>query len=125
MRWCFGARLLTTPSTMDSDMMLHINWSQVKGLVEHLARKGFQPESDILAMVLFRDNEKTPTKVTVKLDALQEFLFRVDSDPKVIGVFLFDTTINKPLWSAQAAEKAEKLEAIPNSGHPSIISEFK
>jgi len=104
-------------------MMLRINWTQVRGLKEHLARQGFLPDSDILAMILYKSAE--PSKLKIKFEKLQEFLFDLDGDANVVGIFLFDTTINKPLWSAKAAERQEALETIPVSGHPTVITEFK
>ena len=103
--------------------MLKINWSQIKNLQAHLARQGFHPESEILAMIIFKKNETAKHKV--KFGQLQEFLFTLEGDPSIVGIFLFDTTVNKPLWSAKLEERKDSIETIPSSGHNTIISEFK
>jgi hypothetical protein len=89
----------------------------------HLARQGFSAESEILAMIVYKKNETTKHKI--KFVQLQEFLFTLEGDPSIVGIFLFDTNINKPLWSAKLAERKDSIETIPSSGHPTIVSEFK
>ncbi len=105
-------------------MMLRINWTQVRGLKEHLARQGFYEESELMVMTLYRSNID-PVKTRIAFSQLQNFLFEAEGDPNLIGVFVFDAKNNKPLWSAKAAEREESLESIPPSGHPNIVTEFK
>ena len=104
-------------------MMLRLNWSQIRGLRDHLARQGFGNESELMIMTLYKNTE--PIKSKVKFDQLEQYLFDVDSNTGLIGVYIFDLKSNKPLWSAKAAERQECLESMPTSGHPSIVSEFK
>lgn len=103
--------------------MLRINWTQVKGLRDHLARQGFQPASEILVMTLFRGSD--PVRTKIPFEQLQSFLFECEGDNNLIGIFVLDAKSNKPLWSAKAAEREEALESIPTSGHASIVIEFK
>jgi len=103
--------------------MLRINWTQVKGLRDHLARQGFQPLSEILVMTLYRGSD--PVRTKIKFEQLQSFLFECEGDNNLIGIFVLDAKSNKPLWSAKAAEREEALESIPTSGHASIVIEFK
>jgi hypothetical protein len=103
--------------------MLRINWSQIKTLQTHLARQGFQPETEVLAIVMFKKNETVKNKI--EFGKLQEFLFSLEGDSTVTGIFLFDVAMKRPLWSAKIAERKDSLEVIPNSGHPTIVSEFK
>lgn len=112
-----------THSIRVNDMLLRINWTQIRGLKEHLARQGFHPESELMIMTLYRGVD--PVKTRIKFENLQNFLFEIDADPNLIGVFVFDSKSNKPLWSAKAAEREESLESIPTSGHPTIVTEFK
>lgn len=105
-------------------MMLRINWTQVRGLKDHLARQGFHPESEILVMTLY-GNHITPIKTRVKFEHLQNYLFEVEGDPNLTGVFVFDAKANKPLWSAKAAEREESLETIPSNGHANVVIDFK
>ena len=108
---------------MVNHMMLRINWTQIKGLKDHLARQGYKGESEILAMVLYRSND--PIRIKIKFSSIQEFLFELDGDQNITGIFLLDPKSNKPLWSAKAAEREESLESIPTSGHPTIVIDFK
>ncbi len=104
-------------------MMLRLDWSQIRGLRDHLARQGFGDESELMIMTLY--NKSEPIKIKIKFEQLEHYLFDVDSNPALTGVFIFDLKSNKPLWSAKAAERQECLESMPTSGHPSIVSEFK
>lgn len=113
-----------THSTRGIDMMLRINWTQVRGLKDHLARNGFHDESELMVMLLYRSNID-PVKTRINFSQLQSFLFEAEGDQNLIGVFVFDAKNNKPLWSAKAAEREESLESVPSSGHPNIINEFK
>lgn len=112
-----------TPSIKVSNMMLRINWTQVTGLKEHLARQGFHPSSEILVMTLYKGTD--PTRTKIRFDQLQSFLFEAEGDRNLIGIFVLDAKSNKPLWSAKAAEREESLESIPTSGHANIVIEFK
>lgn len=104
--------------------MLRINWSQIKGLKEHLARQGFQPESELLVMTLFKKNID-PVRMRVNIAQLEGYLFEVEQEPNLIGIFVLNGKNNKPLWSARAAERENSLETIPTSGHSNIVTEFK
>jgi hypothetical protein len=113
-----------THFTRGIDMMLRINWTQVKGLKDHLARQGFYDESELMIMTLYRSN-LDPIRTKISFSELQPFLFEAEGNPNLIGVFVFDAKNNKPLWSAKAAEREESLESVPSSGHSNIIDEFK
>lgn len=104
-------------------MMLRLNWSEIRGLKDHLARQGFGSESELMIMTLYRNTE--PIKAKVRFNQLETYLFEIDSNQNLIGVFIFDLKSNKPLWSAKAAERKESLESMPISGHPSIVLDFK
>jgi|SoiMethySBSTD1v2_1073268.scaffolds.fasta_scaffold91442_7 hypothetical protein len=110
-------------STEVSSMMLHIDWTQVRGLKDHLARQGFISTSEILVMTLYKGTD--PVRTKIKFEQLQSFLFECEGDPKLIGIYVLDAKSNKPLWSAKAAERGESLESIPTSGHASVVIEFK
>ena len=112
-----------TLSTKVSSMMLRINWTQVRGLRDHLARQGFHPTSEILVMTLYRGTD--PIRTKIKFEQLQSFLFECEGDQNLIGVFVLDAKSNKPLWSAKAAEREEALETIPTSGHANVVLDFK
>jgi hypothetical protein len=104
-------------------MGIRINWTQVRGLSDHLARQGFHPTSDILVMTLYKGTD--PIRTKIKFEQLQTFLFDCESNMNLIGIFVLDAKTNKPLWSAKAAEREEALESIPTSGHANVVIEFK
>ncbi len=103
--------------------MLRINWTQVKGLKDHLARQGFNPTSEILVMTLYKGTD--PIRTKIRFEQLQGFLFDCEGNQTLIGIFVLDAKTNKPLWSAKAAEREESLESIPTSGHANVVVEFK
>jgi len=105
-------------------MMLRIDWTQIRGLKDHLARNGFYDESELMVMLLYRSN-LDPVKTRINFSQLQSFLFEAEGDHNLIGVFVFDAKNNKPLWSAKAAEREESLESVPSTGHQNIVNEFK
>lgn len=112
------------PSTKVSDMMLRINWSQIKGLKEHLARQGFQPESELMVMTLFKKNIDS-VRMRINISQLESYLFEIEQEPNLIGIFVLNGKNNRPLWSARAAERENSLETIPLSGHGNVVVEFK
>ncbi len=105
-------------------MILRIDWAQVRGLKDHLARQGFHAESELVVMTLYRNNID-PVKTRVILSQLQTFLFEVEGDPNLIGIFILDAKNSKALWSAKAAEREESLESIPSTGHSNVVTDFK
>lgn len=110
-------------STKDFDMMLKINWTQVRGLKEHLARQGFFDTTELLIMTLYKSNVD-PIKMRIPFSQLQNYIFEVQGNPSLTGVFVFDAK-NKPLWAARVAEREEALEAVPSSGHSNIVTDYK
>jgi hypothetical protein len=110
-------------STKVDSMMLKINWSQIKCLKDHLARQGYKAESEVLVMALY--NKVDPTRTKVKFDKLENYIFDLENDPKLIGLFIFDVKNNKPLWSAKANDNEDLVEPLPTSGHSVIILDYK
>jgi hypothetical protein len=104
-------------------MMLRIDWSQVRGLKDHLARQGYKADSELIVMALYHKIE--PTKTRIKFSHLQNYLFELENDHNLTGLFVFDARNNKPLWSVKAAYTTEVVEQKPTAGHGTIILDFK
>jgi hypothetical protein len=110
-------------STEVSNMMLRIDWSQVRGLKDHLARQGYKADSELIVMALY--NKTEPTKTRIKFSQLQNYLFDLENDHNLTGLFVFDARNNKPLWSAKAADTTDVVEQKPTAGHSTVILDFK
>jgi hypothetical protein len=54
-------------------------------------------------MTLYRKNID-PVRTSINFSQLQSFLFEIEGDQNLIGIFVLDKN-NKPLWSARAAER--------------------
>lgn len=105
------------------NVMLKIDWAQVKNLKAHLLRQGYTEESDVTVMILYRGKTESQ-QAKIKLGTLEKVLFDICDHVDVTGFYLFDAELKKPLWKIKEVEHTNTLESIPSSGHPSIIRDF-
>jgi hypothetical protein len=103
--------------------MIKINWSQIKNLKSLLLRQGYTDESDVMVMIMYRHHMESQ-RTSVKLAKLDQLLFDIESNPRVVGIYLFDSEFKKPLWRMREMNHQDLLENTPLSGHPSVLKEF-
>lgn len=103
--------------------MLKIDWVQVKNLKAHLMRQGYTDESDVAIMIMYRGKNESQ-RLKIKLKALEKILYDVGAHPNVVGFYLFDAELKKPLWRLKEEGQTNSLELIPSSGHPNVILDF-
>lgn len=106
-----------------SNQMLKINWSQLKDVQNQLLRQGFKNNSNFIVRVVFKKG--TPDSYDVHLKDICVFIFNLDIDPNISGVYLYDETGKNPIWMQKAASTSNKAnEEVAPTGHSFIVQEF-
>ena len=104
--------------------MIRINWAQIRSLKSLLLGQGFDATSDLMVLVFHR-NQADSQKIKVALSNLDKCLFELESDPHIIGIYVFDSEVQRPLFRQREIENLNSIEIVPSSGHTSIIVDFK
>ena len=104
--------------------MLKIDWTQVKNLKDHLVRQGYTDDTDVAVMIVYR-NKTESQQAKIKLGTLEKLLFEICNNSNIVGFYLFDAELKRPLWKIKEETNKNSVEPIPSSGHPSIIRDFK
>ena len=75
-------------------------------------------------LLIFERGKAGAQRIKVKLGKLDRLLFDAESNPKVVGVFLFDSEVKRPLWKLDRKQQVDSFEDIPDTGHPNIVRDF-
>jgi len=103
--------------------MIRINWSEVEATKVRLLQSGATDSLEMI-VIIFYHNKSDCNKIQIKLGQLEQALFDLGSNSEVKSIFLYDLAMKKPYLKCEEQERTSGLEAIPISGHHSIITEF-
>lgn len=104
--------------------MIKIDWSEVEATKDRLLRSGMTDSYEMMIIVFYHDKLGCD-KIQIRLANLEQALFDIGSDENVKGIFLYDVTMRKPFFKCQEPDRVSALEAVPNSGHPNVLLDFR
>lgn len=103
--------------------MIRINWTEVEATKAKLLREGASDAFELVVIVFYYTKSKCE-KTKIRLDQLERFLFDLEDNQDIKGIFLYDIEMKKPYLKCEEPNHVSALETVPNSGHPNVLLDF-
>ena len=104
--------------------MIKIDWDEVEATKAKLFREGKNDAFEMVVIILYHKRSECE-KIPIRWGQLEKSLFDLGDDQSIKGIFLYDIGMKQPYFKCETPERANILETVPSSGHPSVLLEFK